>query len=488
MSFLASRAAKRITKAILITFGVLVVLLFGGVWGLNRWLKSPELHAKVERELSLELKLPLKFQTLNLSVFGGLTAEGVTVMDRGRNFFEATSMTAAHDFFSLLRGKLVFKEIKVNAPRFVVVQRKTGEWKMPDLPPDLQAELDARKKAKQAAKSTETKPEKTASATPKPKKAADVQINKVRITNGNAEFFEQDGRAYVSAMGIGATLSDVREESVMGYVAVERLVWHGNVAGTDVGAAVSFTEKGIIVEKIKACLGQGTLSGGYSSKPDQPGDPFSFKVAVEKVNLGRAAAEADAPPPNLDGILTGTLELRGMGGQKKSYLGKSAFVLKDATCREIDWVNQLGEVIQQEDMDLTTFKIDQMKADLMIGNERIFIKSIAIDAPPLGLTGEGACRFDGSKLDLKANFLAEKNFLARRPQIEPQFGPPDANQMRGVAFNLTGSLGKPKQNLMEKITGTTDRTEQRIKLGVDLLNGLKLDSEAERKAAPGGRE
>jgi hypothetical protein len=41
---------------------------------------------------------------------------------------------------------------------------------------------------------------------------------------------------------------------------------------------------------------------------------------------------------------------------------------------------------------------------------------------------------------------------------------------------------------MEKITGTTDRTDQRIKLGLDVFSGMKADREEQKKAAPAVRE
>jgi type II secretion system protein N len=482
---LTSRVLKRIAKIFLITVAVLAVLLFVGVWILNRWLKSPELHARVERELSLALKLPLKFQTLSLSAFGGLRAEGVTVPDRGRNFFEATTFSAKNDFWSLLRGRIVFKEITVDAPKFVLRQRENGVWKLPDLPPDLQAELDARKSAK---KSAEPKPAKTAEGTPKAKKSGEVLVGRIRITNGSAEFFEKDGKPYVSAFGIGATISNVREENVEGYAAIVRLVWHGEYAASDVGATVSYTTRGVIIDKFKGNMGGGSITGGFSNRLDQPGPPFNLKLHGDGVDIARAAAEADAPAPKLAGILTGSLSLKGIGDNKKSFTGNATFTLRDGFCREIEWVNQLGEIARQEDVDLSSFRIQELKGEFQIGGDRLLIKSLTAAAPPIGITAEGISRLDGTRLDLKAKFLAEANFLAKRPNIAPQFGPPDANQMRAVAFNLTGSLGKPKQNLMEKITGTTDRTDQRIKLGLDVFSGMKADREEQKKAAPAVRE
>ncbi len=491
MSILSSRAFRRISKILLITLGVLLVVLFGGVWLLNRWLKSPELHAQVERELSLALKMPLKFKTLSISVFGGLSAQGVTVPDRGHNFFEATSFNAKNDLLALARGKVVFNEIQVNSPRFFLVQRPNGEWKLPDLPPDLQAELDAKKKAKKAAKPKDDSETKTAEATPKPRKNSDVRVGRIKISNGSAELLSHDGKPFLTALSIGSLVSDVRDDNVAGFVSIGRFVWHGNIAATEMKANVSYSEKGIVVEKLTAQMGGGAVTGGFANKAEQPGPPFSLKLMLEGVDVSRAAMDADAPPPDLDGIVSGTLELRGIGNNKKSFTGKTTFTLRNGSSRGIDWINQLGEVVQQEDIDLEAFQIDEMKGEMQIGGDRVFIKSLTFNSPPLAMTATGQSRLDGTKLDLKANFLADKTFLTKRPNIETQFGPADANNMRSVPFLLTGSLEKPKQNLMEKLTGTTDRTEQKIKLGLDIINGIKAERDERedfKPAAPGGRK
>lgn len=480
-----SRLIRRIVKISLITLAVLVLVALVGVWMLNRWLKSPEMHARLEKEMSLALKMPLKFKTLRLSVFGGLNAEGVTVTDRGRTFFEAGAFTAKNDFWALTRGRIVFDEIKVDAPHFFLVQRSNGDWKLPDLPPELQAELDAKKKPKQPAGETEPKAAKPAAN--EAKKSKDVRIGKIRITNGIIELVEQDGHPFLSAIGVAATLSDISDESVAGYTAIGRLVWHGNFAANDVRATVSRTPKVLIIEKLKAGVGGGTVSGGFSGKLDQAGPPFSANLTFDKVDLSKAAMDGDAPAPNLDGALSGTLDFKGVGDTRKTFNGKAVLTLQGGTCREIEWVNQLSDVLQYEDVDLAAFKIKDLKADIQFALDRLSFKSLVVEAPPLRLVAQGESRIDGTKLKLDAKLLAEAKFLAKRPNVEPQFGPADADGMRAVPFTLTGSFGKPKQNLIERLTGTNDKTEQAIKLGLDALSNLKDEREKQKKPAPGGR-
>src|SRR5262245_23660096 len=295
------------------------------MWGLNHWLKSPEVHARIERELSKSLKMPLKFRKMSISIFSGLHAEGVTVPDRGRNFFEATSFTAKHSLLSLVQGEIYFNEITVDSPKFVVVQRPNGQWKMPDLPPDLQAEIDAKKAAKPA-KPTESKGAKPAETAKKKS-----YVGRIRVTNATAEFLDPKGKPVATTLGVNATLTEVAEDRLSGYVAVGRLVDHGWFAATDLGATVSYTEKALIIEKLAGNAGVGTFTGGFSNKADQPGPPYTLKLSLDNVDMSRAAMDADAGPLPLDGFLSGTLELRGVGDNRKLLNGKAVLGLRDGT-------------------------------------------------------------------------------------------------------------------------------------------------------------
>ena len=131
-----SAAVKRLLKILIITILVLVVAAIGGVLYLNHWLRSPETHARVESELSRALKLPLKFKSLELSLLGGLRAEGITVPDGDANFFEVASFSAKHRILPLLRGSISLDEITLDSPKFTLRQRPDGSWRLPALPED----------------------------------------------------------------------------------------------------------------------------------------------------------------------------------------------------------------------------------------------------------------------------------------------------------------------------------------------------------------
>jgi type II secretion system protein N len=441
---------KRLLKILIITIVVLVVAAFGGVWYLNRWLKSPETHAHVERELSKALKLPLKFKSLELSLLGGLRAEGVTVPDDGYNFFEVSSFSAKHRLLPLIRGDIAIEEIVVDGAKFTLVQRADGSWKTPGLPDDL----------KPAKKPDAADKPKAADAQPKPKKKGpQVLIDRIAITNGSAHLYDKDRKSFLSAHGLRISLKDVRNENLMGRVIAERLVLHGALAVTDFSAGVSHSEKkGLIIPDFVAKCGGGTISGGFARKDEKPAARYSGKAQIVDVDLTRASLDGDGPPPNLTGTLSANFEVRGTGDDTKTMSGKGTITFRNGSCREIETVKQYGEVLQLDEV--ANFGIPLATAEIQIWNGRLNVKPLQISAPPLMVTATGTARLDG-KLDLAAVLGADAKFLETRPSVAGQFAPPDASGMRTMPFHVYGTLTKPKNDLREKLAGSKDSRVQK---------------------------
>ena len=450
------------------------MLFLGGEWMLNRWLKSAAMHTHIERELSKAVRVPLKFQSLEISPWGRISATGITVPDEKGDFFEASKFTAKYSPSSLLLGKLVFNEIIIDGPKFVLIQDADGKWKAPPLPADLQAEVDARKKPK----APKPKTDKTAaapatakpSATPKPKKGPDVVVAKLVLTGGAAEIYDQNGAPFATLSDIKLTLPSISEDKIEGMLSIGYAVLYGKLAVREVHAGVSHSEeKGFIVPHISASVGGGKLSGSFATMPEKGtefGMPYSGKVQLADVDILRASTEASAEPPNLTGLLSGSATIKGVADHRKMLGGKGTVTLRRGTFHELDMVRQLGEFLRLDDV--ANFGIDEATLDFQIANDRLAVQSLTINAQPLIISATGTSKLDG-KMDLDAVLSVDAEFLVKRSQIAGQFGPPDASGRRALSFDVNGTWSKPKSNLLERVTGTTDKTVQKIIVGESVL-------------------
>jgi type II secretion system protein N len=460
---------RRLARILVIAAAVLAAVLIGGMWYLNRWLKSPETHAHVERELSKALKMPLKFRSLTISLWGGLHAEGVSVQDGGTQFFDSTSFSAKHRIGPLLTGRFVFKEVAIDAPRFVVVQRPDGSWKLPELPDELK---DKPKPKEDPAKPATPKP----AGTPKPKKKGpDVLIEKVLVTNGHADFYDKNHKPFLSASGLKIMLQDVREDNLMGRVLVSRLVWFGKFGLNNFSAGVSYSkEKGLIVPDFVAKVGGGTVTGGFARKPEKP-PKYSAKIKISDVEIAQARRDGDVVESELTGLLNAAIEVRGTGNDTKQMAGKATVSLKNGSCREFDMIRDIGMFFRIED--IANFGIPDAHAEVVIWNGRLNIKPLNVSAPPLGLSASGTAKLDG-KMDLQAILSADAKFVANNPVIAQQFSETDASGMRSLAFQINGTLTKPKHNLKERLTGTKDKTMQKVIITDAVINAVTEGLEA----------
>lgn len=465
---------KRIWKILLITLGVLVALLIVGAWMLNRWLQSPAMHAHVERELSLAVRVPLKFRSLSIAPWGGISATEISVPEGKGKFFEASKFSAQYSLPSLLSGKLVFSEITVDGPKFVITQNAEGDWKAPALPPDLQAELDSRKKPKTPkVKSDKPAEPKPAAAAPKPKSGPAVRVAKIAITGGAAELFDATGAPFATLSDIKVTLPSITDEKVQGSLAVGFAVLYQKLAMSNLKAAVGYSEeRGFVSPSFSAAVGGGTLSGTFATMPQKGtefGLHFNGTLVLVDVDMVRACTEASAEVPNLTGALSASLSIKGVGEHRKLLDGKGTITLKNGTFRELEMVHQLGEFLKLDEV--AQFGIDEAVLYFVIRNDRFFIeptKPLTINAPPLILSASGSSKLDG-KMKLDATLSVAESFLEKRGTIASQFGPPDANGRRLLAFDVGGSWTKPKSNLLDRVTGTTDKTKQKIFLGDAVL-------------------
>jgi hypothetical protein len=475
---------KRLGKILLISLAALAVLLLAGFWMLNRWVQSPAMHAHIERELSKALRLPLKFTKLSVSPGGGITATGVTVPDVNGNFFEASSFTALYNPASLARGRLMISEMSINGPKFSVSQSAPGKWRIPPLPAEIQAELDARRKPKSPKSATGS-----AATTPKPaakKSGPAVSVEKLTIIGGAAELYDETGAPYATLSDVRLSLPGITEEKIEGSLAIGYAVLYGKLALHDFHAGVSYSEtKGFISPAFQAKAGGGKVTGSFATMPEKATDlgmPFSAKISLADVDVLRACSEASAEQPNLTGILSGSATLRGVGDHRKLLQGKGSVTLKNGTFQELEMVRQLGEFLEIQNA--AHFGIENSTLNFQIGNDRLFVDQLSVDAPPLILSATGSSKLDG-KLDLDAVLSVANSFLENRSTLAAQFSKPDANGRRTLPFDIGGTWSKPKSNLLERATGTTDRTVQKIIVGESVLrraiDEVKSKADEEKK-------
>jgi hypothetical protein len=441
-------------KILLAAAVVLVALLASGLWALNRWLQLPETSARVERALADALGMPVKITKLELSVWNGAVAEGVSASDRGGTLFSATRVSASHKFTSLVRGKLVLDDVRVEDLRFRLVENAAGEWRMP---------VPA-KENQPGAKSTPHPRESSPSQSETPPA---VLIDRLRISNATLELIDKAKAPFATVTGFNGTIRDATPQSFTAEFDAARAVLHGWAAFENLKGTATHSDGTFMVRNLTADCGGGRATVGEFTY--QEGTPTISRITLDHVSIERAFTSAGTKPPDVTGFISGDAQITGLGGDTKAVTARGTAVFKDANCRQIDLARQIAEILRLDTSGVLEFV--EAKTNFQIASERVLLTPMDISAPPIGMSLTGSAGFDGT-LALSANLNAPADFIEQRGLTAGQFSPPDQNRRRGVQFDIKGSLKKPKNNLAERVTGTKDKTVQKIMAAEAIISAL----------------
>ena len=347
---------KRLKKILLIAAVVLAVVLATGSWALNRWLQSPEAHARIEHEIGNAIRMPLKIGKLNFSAWSGLTAQGITVTAGDGNFLEAESLSVEHKFSSLFRGRIVLGEVRIVQPRVRLVESPDGRWRIPQLPAaTAAAPPDAVPSATHSPTATDVAKSLT------PKKQINVLVGSIVIADASAELIDKQRLPFATVKGLNATFHDVSETASSGDFSIGSVTVQGYGTAGQIQGKAEHHDMTFSVRDLSANVLKGRVVGEASYTL---GSPASARLTIENVDISLVGSAARARMRNASGIVSGGAELAGFDTGTKAMTGEGTFVLRSGRCTEIELVRQIGEVLQYAA--LAGFEVREARAKFRI--------------------------------------------------------------------------------------------------------------------------
>jgi len=460
---------KRVAKYLSIAALVLVFLLTAGGWFVNRWLQSAEAHAGVEGKISEALHLPVKIETIGFSVWSGLTAKKISVTGPDGILFEAAGISASHRFSSLLRGSLVFGEVRIEQPHLRLTEDAFGKW---TLPHSFTAQQSG------AATIALPQPQSANNTAVSPAKVNRISIGKIVVEGGRAELIDKACAPFATIRGLNVTLREVTESGFSGNFFAERVTFHGWIAFDHLNGLATRTGQGLQIRKLAAEAGGGSVTGEATWTEGAAG---TATLNLSGINLARATQDGGMSLQKITGMLSGEAQFAGLGADTKKITGKGALLLKNGNCTQIEALRQIGDALRLAS--LANFEIADATAKFQVAGEQFSLAPMDVSAPPVGLTFNGSVAFDGT-LNVAGLLRAPADLVERQGMVAAKFSPPDAFNRRSLPFSITGSLMKPKQNLAESLTGTKDRKQQRIIAAESILSAL-IERKKPKPVQPG---
>jgi len=174
----------------------LAVLAGGGLFFLNRYLNSSGFLDKVRQEAQSSLGLPVRMETLRVSIFSGLSVRGFSLASPVAGnppLVRAEKIKISYRLRPLLDRKVQVDEILLVSPRFDLRADERGELELPRKPaashPRGSKERSARKKKEPAVSSPWT-----------------VEIKNLRVKSASGSFRGPDYTITVSGMNLDTSL------------------------------------------------------------------------------------------------------------------------------------------------------------------------------------------------------------------------------------------------------------------------------------------
>ena len=456
---------KKLSKAILLALGALLVLAVFGLVCVNLYIQSPRAQEQIEEQLSRALRMPLKITNTSLSPWSGLRVTGITIPNGDTTFLEAGTFAASYRALPLLAGKLVIPEMSVDRPRIVWKQDAEGKWKLPA-------------RAKTASVPEENK----APEEPKPEKKAEggfkVVVEKFLVKSGTVDLVAKDGKHTAIFTGVNMIYTALSEEKVEGTADIGRAVWADTLALENVRTPFKYAAGELTLPELTATLGGGPVHGSYRAQPDAPKSPFETAFTFEKVNLDRVAGGVGLKPGQLGGTASGQLTLRGDMRRAERAEGGGQFQLTDGRFQQLELFQTIGQVLNIKE--LSDLRLKDAHGDFRVGGEKVVFDQLSLSAANLQLSAKGTLRFD-QKVAFDAQLGVDDKIVKQLPDlVRDGFGTADGG-LRTIDFNITGTTEKLRTNLMDKLIGGQNVVQQVGKFAAELFGGKDKDEEEKKK-------
>lgn len=486
---------QKVGRLTLIFIGGLSI--FGAVLflALNLYVQSQGTQARIQQELRQRFGGTLKIGRVSVTPWSGLKLSGITIAQgttgASGNFLEAKNFGLRIAFFSLFSRRLVIKEVSLVSPNVVWPQNGDGKWRLPDLRPErpenapknIAAATSSAEESEKTGTPAESPVTETPSKQPLPHPdrktnaptAFISEIHKVSLTNGNFRFLGRENEAVANFEGVGFRAAVHNASALKGNARVAKVSLRERFFLQQLRSPLRYDANGLDLSQISAHIGSGDVTGRFTMQPETEESPFRVEMKFRGVQADQIITEAGGPSGVLQGKLEGSLQTEGKTTDPDALAGSGEVFLHDGQLRQYNLLVTLGQLFQIEE--LTQLHLDQAEAKYHLTPGVVKIDELVLRSANIHLSATGTVSFRG-KLHLSSRLAINEKVRAQlfKP-IRTNFQPTEEPGYSAVDFEVSGTLERPKTNLLEKVVGRD------LKDLVNSLWGGKSDKPKKKKGA-----
>jgi len=465
-----------IAKPILIAVGGLLILWAAAILFINIYLQSGAVQTRIREAISREVGVPAQIRQTFYTPWSGVSISGLSIPSTDDSKIPLLEVQKIHvdlDLFSLLRGRLIVKNLTLLSPSLAFRQSAQSAPSAPTPPaePDALIALPADHLPGDASRLVQTQiPSSSGKTRPQMPPA---QIQNLHIEGGRAAFFNTKGSKFLELDGVSLDARSDKTNKFQGVYRVARgTVWN-SIQPREFQGDFAWEAGHLSLPNIQAVLADGQLTGQLEWLPNKS---FGIVAGIASASLQKLAADSGLNSKGTQGALNAKLALEGTAGNPETFHGTAEVNLVEARIEPIELIRQLGELLRVDELRMLELK--NAEAVFSIGDSSVIVEELSLISENLMIDAVGTTGFDGS-LDLEARLhVNEKLRKETRGLLGKNFQPSETEGYTHMPFVVTGSLARPKSDLLEKMVG--------LRIGQDVGGLLKnlLNAPPKKKNKP----
>ena len=295
------------------------------------------------------------------------------------------------------------------------------------------------------------------------------------MTNGSFRFLGRESESVASFEGVGFRAAVNNASSLKGNARVARVSVRDRFFLQQLRSPLRYDANGLDLSQISAHVGGGDVSGRFTMQPETEESPFHVEMKFRGVQADQIITEAGGPGGVLQGKLEGNMKTEGKTTDPDALAGSGEIFLHDGQLRQFNLLVALGQLFQIEE--LTQLHLDQAEAKYHLTPGAVAIDELVLRSANIHLSATGTVSFRG-KLHLSSRLAINEKIRAQlyKP-IRANFQPTEEPGYSAVDFEVSGTVERPKTNLLEKVVGRD------LKDLVNSFLGGKSDKPKKKKGA-----
>ncbi len=484
---------------------MLAAILGGAVLiliGVNMYVQSQGTQARIQQELSQRLGTTLRIRRISVTPWWGLKLSGITIPQSqpgvSPDFLTAKTFRLRIKFGSLFSQRLVIKEISLVDPEVVWAQNADGKWRVPSMPQDPAPQVPPPEKIEAASPPAapdgvvagdrkEATPPASPGAGPETQAPVETEeevpftpeIQRVNLMHGRFRFLDEKLQSV-------ATFDDVLFRSgfrtandLQGDISIAKTSLRERFFLEQLQSPLRYAPDELEFSQITARAGGGEITGRFTLLPQTEDSPFTVSIRFRNVQADRIVTDAGGARGMITGQLEGQLDASGTIADPNALAGAGEIILRDGQVQQYSLLVALGQLLQIDE--LRQLHFDQAQVKYQINPGVITISELLFRSQNIRLSATGTVSFAGD-LHLESQLaVSEKMRSQLFRAIRDNFQPIEEPGYSAVSFQVSGTVGRPKTNLMDKLIGR-DLKDLGSVIN-SLIGGRKSEKAKKKKAA-----